>query len=429
VFTIAAYLAAALVVVVALWVPEVSESEADAIRSVITFLVAVPAALLLVFSLGGLLSYFLFLPSLSRDSHLFARIHATHLLHPLTTSIVLGLLAVSIDAGNIVVWLSWAVLFVIYLTQTALMVCRLRSEELLNGLGGGGGRISFLLGHVMLGGDLITLAGGAKPLLPWRLKTLPEETWIVDVRTKAEYHWNRLQGAENYPWGKGLAEAAQHHPKDRPVLVTCFSGHRSPAIAVMLRRMGFRTVYNLSWGILYLLLLERGRKQEGPFALTRAHRDPSRRGEDLRTITHGYITLIFVTLIGAPLEWFFFDRSASAVQLAIGAVLGLTGLFLGILSFLALGRNFRVYAAPRRSGALIQTGVYKYVRHPMYSGVVLGLAGYVLCFGSYFFILTWAAVAVLYVLKGVKEEAILLEKFPEYDEYRKRTWRFIPCLH
>jgi protein-S-isoprenylcysteine O-methyltransferase Ste14/rhodanese-related sulfurtransferase len=429
VLTIAAYLTAALVVVVASWVPEASDSEADAIRSIVTVLVAVPAALLFIFSLGGLLGYFLFLPSLSHDSHLFARIHATHLLHPLTTSIVLGLLAVSIDTASTWVWILWALLFVTYLAQTGLMVSRLRSDELLNGAGGSGGRISFLLGHVMLGGDLITLAGGAKPLLPWRLKTLPEATWIVDVRTKAEYHWNRLQGAENYPWGKGLAEAAQNRPKDEPILVTCLSGHRSPAIAVMLRKMGFRTVYNLSWGILYLLLLERGRKQEGPFALTRAHRDPSRRGEDLRTITHCYIALIFVTLIGAPLEWLFLDRSVSAVQLVIGSVLGLAGFTLGILSFLALGRNFRVYAAPRRSGTLIQTGVYAHIRHPMYSGVVLGLAGYVLCFGSYYFLFTWAAVAVLYVIKGIKEEPILLEKFPEYDEYRKRTWRFIPYVH
>lgn len=427
--TIVAYVTAAVVAVVGVWAPGVSESQVRAIRSVIAILVALPAALLFIFSLAGLLSYFLFLPSLSRNSHLFTQIHATHLLHPVTTSIVLGLLAVCIETGTTEVWLSWALLLLVYLAQTALLVARLRSEELLNGVGERGRRISFLLGHVMLGGDLITLAGRAKPLLPWRLRSLPEDTWIVDVRTKSEFHWNRLQGAENYPWGKGLAEAAQHKPKDRPVLVACFSGHRSPAIAVMLRRMGFQTVYNLSWGILYLMLLERGRKHEGPFSLTRAHRDPSRRGEDLRTITHGYVILILLTLVGAPLEGTLFDRSASAAQLGIGSVLGLTGLTLGILSLLALGRNFRVYAAPRRSGTLIQTGVYAHIRHPMYSGVALGLAGYVLCFGSHFFIPIWAAVAILYVLKGVKEEAILLEKFPEYEEYRKRAWRFIPYIH
>ncbi len=319
---------------------------------------AIPAGFLLIFSTFGLVSYFIFIPSIAHDGHLFSQVHGTHLIHPLTTSIVLGLAALCIYTGSLPAWATWAVLLVIYLLQTALILRRVNEEHLANGLDGPGAGKSLLLLNLILGGELVTVAAGAKPLPPWRLDTLPEDAWIVDVRTKPEFHWNRLQAAENYPWGAGVIEAAKGIPKERPVVVTCFSGHRSPAVAVMLRRLGFKTVYNLNWGLLYLILLEHGKKTTGPFSLTRPHRDPHRRGEDFKGISVGYITCAVLTLICAPLELALRATTVSEAQQIIGAMLGVGGLLIGVLSFRALGRNFRVFAAPRRSGTLITSGVY-----------------------------------------------------------------------
>ena len=172
-----------------------------------------------------------------------------------------------------------------------------------------------------------------------------------------------------------MIEAAERKSKDNPVLVTCFSGHRSPAVAVMLRRLGFKTVYNLNWGILYLILLERGRKTAGPFGLTRSHRDPDMRGPDFRVISIGYITFAALTLIAAPLDHALRHLHVSPIQQIAGASLGLGGLLIGLASYRALGRNFRVFAAPRRSGTLVTRGVYAKVRHPMYTAVVMALLG------------------------------------------------------
>ncbi len=287
---------------------------------------------------------------------------------------------------------------------------------------------SLLLLNLILGGELVTVAAGAKPLRPWRLDTLPVDTWIVDVRTKPEFHWNRLQAAENYPWGAGVIEAAKDIPKERPVLVTCFSGHRSPAVAVMLRRLGFKTVYNLNWGLLYLILLERGKKTTGPFSLTRPHRDPDRRGEDFKGISVGYITCAVLTLICAPLEQALRATTVSEAQQIIGAILGVGGLLIGFSSFRALGRNFRVFAAPRRSGTLITSGVYSKVRHPMYTAVITSLGGYALYFGSLWALPFWLGCTILYIIKAVKEERLLAEHYPEYEDYRRRSWRFIPFV-
>jgi len=389
---------------------------------------AIPAWFLLIFSTFGLVSYFIFIPSIARDGHLFSQVHGTHLIHPLTTSIVLGLAALCIYTGSLPAWATWAVLLAIYLLQTAIILRRVSEEHLANGLDGPGAGKFVLLLNLILGGELVTVAAGAKPLRPWRLDTLPEDTWIVDVRTKPEFHWNRLQAAENYPWGSGVIEAAKDIPKERPVLVTCFSGHRSPAVAVMLRRLGFKTVYNLNWGLLYLILLERGKKTSGPFSLTRPHRDPHRRGEDFRGISVGYIACAVLTLICAPLEQAIRASTVSEAQQIIGAALGVGGLLIGFLSFTALGRNFRVFAAPRRSGTLITSGVYSRVRHPMYTAVITSLGGYALAFGSLWAVPFWLGCTIFYIIKAVKEERLLAEHYAEYEDYRRRSWRFIPFI-
>jgi len=397
-------------------------------ETVLIVLPAVVAAFLLLFSLTELVSYFVFIPSISSDGHLFSRVHGTHLIHPLTTAVILGLFALCVYAGNALAWTLWGLLVLVHGVQTAIIVKKTRSEHLMSSANGHRPGLFLTILNLVIGGEVVTVAAGAKPLAPWRLNILPDSTWIIDVRTKAEFNWNRLQGAENYPWGAGVAEAAADKSKDSPVLVTCFSGHRSPAVAVMLRRLGFKTVYNLNWGILYLILLERGKKGTGRFSLTRAHRDSNMRGPDFRGISIGYITCAMLTLVVAPVEHVLRPAPIPLVQQILAAVLGFGGLSVGILSFRALGRNFRVFAAPRRSGSLVTSGVYSRIRHPMYTAVVTALLGYVIGFGSLAALPFWLGCALLYVVKAAKEEPLLMMRYPEYAEYRSRTKKFIPYL-
>lgn len=427
--TVVAYLAG-LAVVAAVGFDTAFQTRTMSGTELALFLMAiVPAGFLLTFSLFELITYFIFIPSISGDSHLFVRVHATHLIHPLTTSIVLGLFGLCIITGSAVGFTVWMILLAVYIFQTALIVRRLRQEIPHNGGTESQWGTVLLLLNLFIGGELVTLAARARPLAPWKVNTLPPDTWVVDVRTKPEFHWNRMQCAENYPFGAGAAEAAKSRDKEAPVLVVCFSGHRSPAVAMMLKRLGFKTVYNLNWGLLYFLLLQRGLDDEGPFSLTRARREPDRRGEDLKGLTWGYVSFSIVTLIGAPIECGYVGRIVPIWQSIVGAIIGLGGLALGLLSFKALGRNFRVYAAPRRSGTLITSGVYSLVRHPMYAGVIIGLAGYVIAFGSWPLAPACLAVAIFYTVKSIKEERILAAKYPDYPEYQSRTWRFIPYVY
>ncbi|MBM4333871.1 MAG: hypothetical protein FJ117_22095 [Deltaproteobacteria bacterium] len=423
------YLASLAVILATAWDTGFFRRELGTLKFIIVLLLSVTGGLLLIASLTGIISYFIFLPSIAQDGHLFSGVHGNHLVHPLNTSIVLGLAALCVFTGSKAGGAIWTALLAIHVFQTFLIMGRVRREHLSNEPDScGSGSFLYLL-SLVLGTKVVTVAGGAKSLSPWCLDELPQDTWIVDVRTRSEFHWNRLQGAENYPWGAGVIEAAKGKPKERPILVTCFSGHRSPSVAVMLRRLGFKTVYNLNWGLLYLVLLERGKRREGPFSLKRPQGDPVKRDEKLKGMSIAYITLQVLILFIAPLENIVRQVHISGMQHAVGGLIGLTGLILAVLSFRALGKNFRVYAAPRPNGRLVVSGVYSKMRHPMYTAAMAIFGGWILIFGSLLSVPLWLAFSILYLVKSVKEERILIDRFPEYAEYRKRTWGFLPYIY
>lgn len=386
------------------------------------------AVMLFSVSLFELISYFVFLPSVRSDSHIFTRVHANHLIHPLTTSLVLATFTICVVSRSYTSWILWFFLLIVYLIQTVSMINQIQKEQIADSTVSSTQSLATLIAHLIFGAEIVTLAGGARVISPWNIRKLPEDTWIVDVRTKPEFEWNRLQGAENYPWGAGLLNASQSVPKDRTILVTCLSGHRSPGVAVMLRRLGFTNVYNLNWGLLYLILLERGKRGQGKFNLTRPNRTTSERGKDYKLISYGYIACAFSILILAPLENSVETAHVSIIRRMIGVTLGLSGLLLAWLAYKSLGRNFRVFAAPRRSGNLIRSGVYSKVRHPMYTAVIMGFAGYVLYWGAVWSAAIWLALTALYVVKAIKEEEVLAQRYPDYNDYKSATKRFIPYI-
>jgi protein-S-isoprenylcysteine O-methyltransferase Ste14 len=385
------------------------------------------SAVLGFFSLFGFIAYFAFVPSFSMASQIFSQAHCARMIHPFLFALLIGLISLCLYTGSVMGFVGAGLAMALYALHTYYLVDRTLRES------GDLEQVTpknafFIIMNLLLGGELVTYAAGAKPISAWNLDTLPQDTWVIDVRTKPEFHWNRLNIAENYPWGAGVVEAATSKAKDKPVLVTCFSGHRSPSTAAVLTRLGFTRVYNLNWGIIYAMMTQSRKDPNGPFSLTRANRDPHRRGEDLTLITRSHVTLIFAILTLGPLLHFHSGAEVSLAQLLAGALLGLLGLLMAVASYRALGRNFRVYAAPRRSGTLVTSGIYSKVRHPMYTGVVLGLAGYVLIWGAHYLWPLWLACSGLYFIKGFKEDKILEEKFPEYRDYIKRTKRFAPYL-
>ena len=121
----------------------------------------------------------------------------------------------------------------------------------------------------------------------------------------------------------------------------------------------------------------------------------------------------------------------SAVEPAlriIGLVLEGLGGALALAARFALGTSFTVLPRPRPRATLRRHGVYARARHPVYGGLVLVGIGLSLHRSPLVFLPT-ALLAVVFLLKSMREEVWLSARFPEYREYRRETpRRFIPWI-
>jgi len=82
-----------------------------------------------------------------------------------------------------------------------------------------------------------------------------------------------------------------------------------------------------------------------------------------------------------------------------------------------------------RSQTVISTGVYGFVRHPMYLGGVLLLLGTPKLLGSYFGFIVSGLMALLLIVRIVGEEAMLVEELKGYADYREKVkYRLLPYI-
>jgi protein-S-isoprenylcysteine O-methyltransferase Ste14 len=108
--------------------------------------------------------------------------------------------------------------------------------------------------------------------------------------------------------------------------------------------------------------------------------------------------------------------------LAAGSLLALAGTF-------HLGANLAVLPRPKENGVLVQNGAYRLVRHPIYSGLILGAVGWALWRNGPLTLLFALVLAVVLDIKSRREEQWLAEKFPEYAAYQRRVRKLIPLLY
>lgn len=111
-----------------------------------------------------------------------------------------------------------------------------------------------------------------------------------------------------------------------------------------------------------------------------------------------------------------------------GVVMVAAGLAFAVWARRHLGPNWSGTVTIKENHALIRTGPYHYVRHPIYSGLLVALLGTAVVIGEWrgllAFILAFAALAY----KSKVEEGRMREVFPEYDQYCRETAALIPFV-
>ncbi len=120
---------------------------------------------------------------------------------------------------------------------------------------------------------------------------------------------------------------------------------------------------------------------------------------------------------GIPSSWI-----AMAILLA-GALFGLWAIRHNRVD------NFNIRPDLKEGCELITTGPYRFVRHPMYTSVILMTLALAVATPIY---MEWSSLALLIVvlaLKAVREERLWCEGSEEYKAYMKKTKRFIPFIY
>jgi protein-S-isoprenylcysteine O-methyltransferase Ste14 len=144
----------------------------------------------------------------------------------------------------------------------------------------------------------------------------------------------------------------------------------------------------------------------------------------------GQVALILaIAALGALAVPHAFDGASGfvrALQIIAGAVLMLTGALVVWIGIGDLGPSLTPTPRPRSDGQLVVQGIYARIRHPIYAGIIELAIGWAGVTGSGLALVLSLILAVWLDLKSRREEAWLIERYPEYAAYRERTPRFRP---
>ncbi|TXD84625.1 isoprenylcysteine carboxylmethyltransferase family protein [Subsaximicrobium wynnwilliamsii] len=101
------------------------------------------------------------------------------------------------------------------------------------------------------------------------------------------------------------------------------------------------------------------------------------------------------------------------------------GLLFGIVALLQLNNKLSPFPSPVAAGKLITNGAFRISRHPIYTALIFSGFGYAVYQSSVYKILIAVLLLILFYFKSRYEEGLLSKKFSEYQNYKKRTRRFI----
>ncbi len=112
-----------------------------------------------------------------------------------------------------------------------------------------------------------------------------------------------------------------------------------------------------------------------------------------------------------------------------GVILLVTSSICGLSGALALGRNLTPFPQPTATAQFVQHGIYALIRHPLYTAVFCGAAGWSLVWQSWPALVVSLGLGAFFDAKARHEEHWLRRQFPDYADYARRVRRFIPGIY
>lgn len=160
-------------------------------------------------------------------------------------------------------------------------------------------------------------------------------------------------------------------------------------------------------------------------------------GEGEKTLKRQKFTVLFLQISSISLVLIgpYSDRHAIGVieESGIIRILGLcmtfTGYTLMNAAVVTLGRQFSVDVTIQKNHKLITGGIYRFIRHPRYLGIMMFTSGISLVFRSWAAVVLSVCTAMVLIWRIRDEEKMLHQEFAaEWEKYRSHSWRLIPFI-
>ena len=139
--------------------------------------------------------------------------------------------------------------------------------------------------------------------------------------------------------------------------------------------------------------------------------------------------LIGLILFGPQGSLLVSSEPITSILQSCGIAIGLLALLIMGIAVINLGKNLTPLPCPKDNAVLIQNGLYQFVRHPIYFGVLLAALAWLLIFPGLYTLIYAIGLFFLFDIKARREEVWLVERFPDYRDYQLRVKKLIPAIY
>jgi len=131
-----------------------------------------------------------------------------------------------------------------------------------------------------------------------------------------------------------------------------------------------------------------------------------------------------------PFQWLFLPLLPSRPLFWwLGVVITALGMAISIWARLSLGSNWSGLVTLKDDHELIRKGLYRRIRHPIYTGILVGVIGTGMIHGQLRGLLCFVILYLTFYFKAKREESFLLQEFgPNFTEHQSHTGMFWPKL-
>lgn len=148
----------------------------------------------------------------------------------------------------------------------------------------------------------------------------------------------------------------------------------------------------------------------------------------IKTVDYTYVTIQVLLFIA-----YTFTGKIGVLKLPfwieiIGLGVGVFGFLIIVIAVIQLKTNLSPFPSPKKNSTLINKGLYYYVRHPIYTGILLVTFGFACYTASVYKLLVALVLGILLYYKSQYEEKLLHDQFSEYKNYIEQTGRFFPRI-